>query len=54
MRFEMKISKGMEIGAGRAFLRHTIWKGDVILLKTVAEGKWHEYVIDCTESDACS
>ena len=36
----MKISKGMEIGAGRAFLIHTIWKGDDILLKTVADGKW--------------
>ena len=54
MRFEMKISKGREIGAGRAVLRHTIWKGDDLLFKPIADGKWHEYVIDCTESDAWS
>jgi hypothetical protein len=54
MMFEMKISKGREIGAGRAVLRHTDWKGDDLLFKPIADGKWHEYVIDCTESDAWS
>ena len=54
MRFEMKISKGMEIGAGRAVLRHTNWKGGDLPFKPVADGQWHEYVIDCTESDAWS
>jgi hypothetical protein len=54
MRFEMKISQGMEIGAGRAVLRHTDWKGDDLLFKPLADGNWHEYVIDCTESDAWS
>ena len=54
MRFEMKISQGIEIGAGRAVLRHSNWKGDDLLFKPVADGKWHEYVIDCTESDAWS
>ena len=54
MRFEMKISKGMETGAGRAVLRHTNWKGGDLPFKPVADGKWHEYLIDCTESDAWS
>ena len=54
MRFEMKISKGTQVGAGRAVLRHTNWKGDDILFNPVADGQWHEYVIDCTESTAWS
>jgi hypothetical protein len=54
MRFNMKISKGMEIGAGRAMLRHTNWKGDDLLFKPIADGQWHEYVVDCTDSDAWS
>ena len=54
MKFDMKISKVREIGAGRAVLRHTNWKGDDLLFKPVADGQWHEYVIDCKNSDAWS
>ncbi len=54
MKFEMKISEGTKVGAGRAVLRHTIWKGDDILFQPIADGQWHEYVIDCTKSDAWS
>ena len=54
MKFEMKIPKGTNIGAGRAVLRHTNWKGDDILFKPIADDQWHEYVIDCAKSDAWS
>ena len=54
MKFEMKILKGTKVGAGRAVLRHTIWKGDDILFQPIADGQWHEYVIDCAKSDAWS
>ena len=54
MKFEMKILKGTKVGAGRAVLRHTIWKGDDILFKPIADGQWHKYVIDCAKSDAWS
>ena len=54
MKFEMKILKGTKVGAGRAVLRHTIWKGDDILFQPIADGQWHEYIIDCTKSDAWS
>ena len=49
MKFEMKIPKGIKVGAGRAVLRHTIWKGDDILFQPIADGQWHEYVIDCAK-----
>ena len=54
MKFEMKIPKGIKVGAGRAVLRHTIWKGDDILFQPIADGQWHEYFIDCAKSDAWS
>ena len=54
MKFKMKIPKGIKVGAGRAVLRHTIWKGDDILFQPIADGQWHEYVIDCAKSEAWS
>ncbi|MBT3190982.1 MAG: sulfatase-like hydrolase/transferase [Verrucomicrobia bacterium] len=54
IRFEMKISGGAEIGRGRAVLRSNLWKGNDLLFDPVADGQWHEYVIDCTESPAWS
>lgn len=54
IRFEMKISGGTSVGASRAVLRDTAWKGRDIPFQPVADGQWHEYVIDCTESPAWS
>ena len=52
IRFEMKVSGGTSIGAGRAVLRHTDWKGADLLFKPIADGQWHEYIIDCSKSAA--
>jgi hypothetical protein len=52
LRFEMKISGGTSVGAGRAVLRDTAWKGDDLPFMVTADGQWHEYVIKCTESTA--
>ncbi|MDP6358666.1 MAG: hypothetical protein QF473_26340 [Planctomycetota bacterium] len=46
--FEMKISGGKSVGAGRAVLRYTGWKGEEIHFQPIADGKWHAYVIDCS------
>jgi len=54
IRYEMKISEGAEIGKSRAVLRSNLWKGKDLLFEPVADGQWHEYVIDCTESPAWS
>lgn len=54
LRFEMKITGGTSVGAGRAVLRDTAWKGGDIPFQPVADGQWHEYVIKCTESPAWS
>ena len=54
IRFEMKITGGTSVGAGRVVLRHTIWKGEDILFQPIADGQWNEYVIDCNESPAWS
>lgn len=52
LRFEMKISGGTSVGAGRAVLRDTAWKGDDLPFKPTADGQWHEYIIRGTESTA--
>jgi len=54
IRFEMRISGGSEIGRGRAVLRSNLWKGKDLLFNPIADGQWHEYTIDCTESPAWS
>ena len=54
LRFEMKITGGSSVGAGRAVLRHADWKGKDVHFQPIADGKWHEYVIDCTNSVAWS
>ena len=54
IRFEMKITDGASVGAGRAVLRDTAWKGEDVRFQPVADGQWHEYVIDCAESTAWS
>jgi arylsulfatase A len=54
IRFEMKISSGEFIGAGRAVLRHSGWQGDDILFQPTADGQWHNYIIDCTKSASWS
>ena len=54
LRFQMKISDGASVGAGRAVLRDNAWKGGDIRFQPTADGQWHEYVIDCTESPAWS
>jgi hypothetical protein len=54
LRFEMRISGGTSVGAGRAVLRYTGWKGQDIHFQPIADGKWHEHVIDCANSDAWS
>jgi arylsulfatase A-like enzyme len=54
LRFEMKISGSASVGAGRAVLRDTAWKGGDVRFDSIADGQWHEYVIDCTESPAWS
>ena len=54
IRLVMKITGGTTVGAGRAVLRHTGWKGEDVHYQPVADGKWHEYVIDCAKSAAWS
>lgn len=54
IRFEMKITNGTSVGAARAVLRHSNWKGDDVHFQPIADGKWHEYMIDCTKSTAWS
>ena len=54
IRFEMKISGGTSVGAGRAVLRHTGWKGEDVHFQPIADDQWHEYEIDCTKSAAWS
>jgi arylsulfatase A len=54
IRFEMRISGGTSVGAGRAVLRHTGWKGEDLHFKPIADGQWHEHVVDCTKSSAWS
>lgn len=54
LRFEMKISGGTSVGAGRAVLRDTAWKGGDIPFQPIADGQWHEYGIKCSESSAWS
>ena len=54
LRFEMKISGGSSVGAGRAVLRDNAWKGDDLPFQPIADGQWHEYAITCTESSAWS
>ena len=54
LRFEMRISGSASIGAGRAVLRHTGWKGEDRKFKPIADGQWHEHVVDCTKSSAWS
>jgi len=52
--FEMRVSGGSEIGRGRAVLRSNLWKGKDLLFNPIADGQWHEYTIDCSESSAWS
>ena len=54
LRFEMKISGGTSVGAGRAVLRDTAWKGGDLPFQPLADGQWHKYAIKCTESPAWS
>ena len=54
IRFEIKITGGASVSRSRAVLRDTAWKGGDIRLQPIADGQWHEYVIDCTESPAWS
>ena len=54
LRYEMKLSNGVEIGKARAVLRWAEWQGNDLLFEPIADGQWHEYVIDCTQSAAWS
>ena len=29
-----------------------VWKGKDLLFAPIADGQWHEYVVDCTQSSA--
>jgi len=54
MRVRMKITveDGSSCGAARAMLRQDEWKGKDIPFEVHADGEWHEYVIDVTQSSA--
>lgn len=54
IRFEMKLTTDSTIGKSRAVLRQEEWKGKDLLFNPVADGQWHEYVVDCTQSPAWS
>ena len=54
IRYEMKLTTDSKIGQSRAVLRQAAWKGDDLLFTPVADGQWHEYVVDCTQSSAWS
>lgn len=42
------------MGAGRAVLRDTAWKGGDLPFQPIADGQWHEYATQCAESSAWS
>ena len=50
----MKISENPSIGQSRAVLRSNVWKGKDLLFDPIADGQWHEYVVDCSQSTAWS
>ena len=54
IRFVMRISGSRSVGRSRAVLRDTAWKGGDVRFQPIADGRWHEYVIDCAESTAWS
>ena len=56
MRVRMKVTveDGGTCGPARALLRHDQWKGKDIPFEVHADGEWHEYVIDVTQSPAWS
>lgn len=54
IRYQMKVTADSEIGKSRAVLRQSEWRGKDIFFSPKADGQWHEYVIDCTQSPAWS
>lgn len=54
IRYEMKLTTDSTIGRARAVLRQAVWKGNDLLFTPIADGQWHEYVVDCTQSSAWS
>ena len=54
IRYEMKISGGTSVGSGRAVLRSKGWKGGDLRFTPIADGQWHDYIIDCSQSPAWS
>ena len=54
IRYEMKLTTDSTIGQSRAVLRQAAWKGKDLLFQPIADGQWHEYVVDCTQSSAWS
>lgn len=54
IRYEMKLTTDSTIGQSRAVLRQAAWKGKDLLFQPIADGQWHTYVIDCSQSSAWS
>jgi arylsulfatase A len=52
VRMKVTVEDGGDFGPARALLRQDEWKGKDIPFKVRADGKWHEYVIDVTQSPA--
>lgn len=53
MKIRMRISGAAQpTQTVRALLRHTNWSGDDISFEADADGEWHEYAIDVTQSSA--
>ncbi len=52
MHFAVKITASAELGNARAVLRSSGWQGDDLPFRPKADGNWHDYTIDCTQSEA--
>lgn len=52
IRYEMKVTTDSTVGLSRAVLRYSAWQGKDVRFQPIADGQWHEYVVDCTESPA--
>ena len=52
VRMRVTVEDGGDCGPARALLRHDQWQGEDIPFEVHADGQWHDYVIDVTQSSA--
>tara|TARA_B110000008_G_scaffold76516_1_gene77857 strand:+ start:6266 stop:8188 length:1923 start_codon:yes stop_codon:yes gene_type:complete len=54
IRYQMRVRSDAKLERIHAVLRHSEWQGKDIKFQPIADGQWHEYVIDCTQSPSWS